>query len=71
MATEPVCEHTGILRRLHTSLLLTNDLDLDELAAGYAGDEHDGVQTLIALARELRLTERALNTLYQRKRAPR
>lgn len=57
------CEHAGALRRLRTSVLLCSDLDLDELAARYGGldsTEHDGVQTLIALARELRTIERGL-----------
>jgi hypothetical protein len=62
-----VCEHSGIIRRLHTSLLLVNDLDLDALEASYGGPasiEHDGVQNLIALARDLRAVERALETMY-------
>lgn len=57
------CAHTGALRRLTTSVRLCSDLDLDELAARYGGldsAEHDGVQTLIALARELRTIERGL-----------
>lgn len=59
----PACDHTGALRRLCTSVRLTNDLDLDVLSERYGGldsREHDGVQTLIALARELRTIERGL-----------
>lgn len=58
-----VCQHTGALRRLRQSVLLTDDINLDNLAARYGGidsGEHDEVQTLIALARELRTIERVL-----------
>lgn len=51
---------TGVLVRFRTSVELVDDLDLDQLAEDYAGPEHDGVQTLIALAREARLIEKAL-----------
>jgi hypothetical protein len=70
MATEP-CEHAGLIRRLHTSLMLVNDLDLDELEQRYGGIgsvEHDGVQNLIALARELRMIERALGDMHRGRR---
>lgn len=59
----PTCPHTGAIRRLTTSVRLCSDIDLDELAARYGGldsTEHDGVQTLIALAREMRTIERGL-----------
>jgi hypothetical protein len=57
-------EHqAGVLLRLRQSVRLVDDLDLIALSEEYGGPdsvEHDGVQTLIALARELRLIERAL-----------
>jgi len=60
----------GVLLRLKQSVRLIDDLDLDALSAQYGGldsAEHDGVQTLIALARELRTTEKTLRS----RKAPR
>lgn len=70
MPAEP-CEHAGIIRRLHTSLLLVNDLDLLALQEQYGGidsTEHEGVQTVIALALELRAVERALGDMHRGRR---
>lgn len=50
----------GALIRLRTNVQLVDDIDLARLEARYDGPEHEEVQTLIALARELRLIERAL-----------
>lgn len=71
--TEP-CEHAGVVRRLHTALLLVDDLDLDELRERYGGldsVEHDEIQTLIALAVELRVIERVLGDMHRGRRPAR
>lgn len=63
MAEQTACSHTGVIVRLRQSVRLTNDIDLDNLCVRYGGLDsvtHDEVQTLIALARELRIIERAL-----------
>jgi hypothetical protein len=57
VATESL---TGVLVRFRTSVELIDDVDLDAVAARYAGGEHDDVQTLVALAREARMIEKAL-----------
>lgn len=67
MPQPPTCDHAGVIRRLHTSLMLVDDLDLDALRDRYGGlgsRAHDDVQTLIALAAELRVIERVLKSMH-------
>lgn len=65
------CEHAGVIRRLHTSLMLADDLDLEALRERYGGldsGEHDGVQTLIELALEMRVIDRVLGGMHRGRR---